>query len=91
MQGKMVFEILPAIDWNKGKAVRWIMKALNLSWEDHMVFYFGDDTTDEDAFRAVNSRGVGILVSDKDKVSAAGFRLSSPDEVAKLFNQLVSD
>ncbi len=91
MHGKMVFEILPAIDWNKGKAVRWIMKALDLSWKDHTVFYFGDDTTDEDAFRAVNSQGVGILVSDQEKISAAGFRLSTPDEVARLFNQLVGD
>lgn len=90
MNGKMVFEILPAIDWNKGKAVRWIMKALNLSWEEHTVFYFGDDTTDEDAFRAVSSRGVGILVSEKEKQSAAQFRLVNPDEVAKLFQQLVS-
>ena len=90
MNGKMVFEILPAIDWNKGKAVRWIMKALNLSWEDHAVFYIGDDTTDEDAFRAVNSRGVGILVSDKEGKSAAQFCLASPDEVGKLFKRLVS-
>ena len=89
MKGKMVFEILPAIDWNKGKAVRWIMKALDLSWEDHTVFYIGDDTTDEDAFRAVNSRGVGILVSDQEKKSAAHFRLASPEEVGKLFKQLV--
>ncbi len=89
MCGKMVFEILPAIDWNKGKAVRWIMKALGLSWEDHAVFYIGDDTTDEDAFRAVNSRGVGILVSDEERKSAAQFRLASPDEVGKLFKRLV--
>ena len=89
MNGKMVFEILPAIDWNKGKAVRWIMKALDLSWEDHAVFYIGDDTTDEDAFRTVNSRGVGILVSNQERKSAARFRLASPDEVGKLFKQLV--
>ncbi|MFH1093491.1 MAG: trehalose-phosphatase [Candidatus Omnitrophota bacterium] len=89
MNGKMVFEILPAIDWNKGKAVCWIMKALELSWEDHAVFYIGDDTTDEDAFRAVNSRGVGILVSDQESISSAQFRLASPDEVGKLFRQLV--
>ncbi|MCG2712786.1 MAG: trehalose-phosphatase [Candidatus Omnitrophica bacterium] len=91
MNGKMVLEILPAIDWNKGKAVRWIMKALDLSWEDHAVFYIGDDTTDEDAFRTVTGRGVGILVSDQEGKSAAQFRLASPDEVGKLFKQLVAD
>ena len=90
MNGKMVFEILPAIDWNKGKAVRWIMKALDLSWENCIVFYIGDDTTDEDAFRAVNSRGLGILVSVERKKSAAQFCLATPVEVAKLFKQLVA-
>ncbi|MFH1460056.1 MAG: trehalose-phosphatase [Candidatus Omnitrophota bacterium] len=89
MYGKMVFEVLPAIDWNKGKALSWIMKALNLNWEDNVVCYIGDDTTDEDAFRAVGARGVGILVSENRKYSAAQFYLSSPDEVGQLFKKLV--
>jgi len=90
MNGKKVFEILPAIDWNKGMAVRWIMKALNVSWEDSCVVYIGDDTTDEDAFRVVSSRGVGILVSDQARKSAAQFRLSCPEEVEKFFNRLTA-
>ncbi len=85
MEGKKVFEILPAIQWNKGKAVRWIMQALGISWGDATVIYIGDDTTDEDAFRTIRGRGVGILVSEKDKVSCADFRVSSPVEVKRLF------
>jgi len=90
MSGKKVYEILPAIDWNKGKAVRWIMQALGLTWEDSSVIYIGDDTTDEDAFRAVRSRGVGILVSSVPRESSADFQLSSPDETRKLFEMLVA-
>lgn len=90
MEGKKVFEVLPAVDWNKGKAVRWLMETLSLSWEDHSVVYIGDDTTDEDAFRAVRTRGTGILVAEQDKVSAADFRVSSPGEVKKLFKELIS-
>jgi len=81
MEGKKVFEILPAIDWNKGKAVRWVMDSLGINWQDYSVVYIGDDTTDEDAFRTVCTRGTSILVSDKDKVSAADFMVSSPKEV----------
>ena len=91
MRGKMVYEILPNIDWNKGKAVRWIMKALNISWDNSMIVYVGDDTTDEFAFRAVRGLGIGILVSDKSGPSAAQYQLSTPDEVLKLFEKLLKN
>ncbi|MDD5441722.1 MAG: trehalose-phosphatase, partial [Candidatus Omnitrophica bacterium] len=63
MRGKMVFEILPKFDWNKGKAVQSIMSKLGINWDDYNVVYFGDDTTDEDAFRVMSGRGFGFLVS----------------------------
>ncbi|MCK5706222.1 MAG: trehalose-phosphatase [Candidatus Aureabacteria bacterium] len=90
MNGKKVFEILPAIYWHKGKAIRWIIKTLDISWKNTRVVYIGDDTTDEDAFRAIRHNGLGILVSDKPKPSAAHFQISNPDEVKKLFELILS-
>ncbi len=90
LEGKKVFEILPAIDWNKGKALIWIMRALNIGWEDSSVIYIGDDTTDEFAFRVLGSRGTGILVSEEEKNSWADFYLSSPKEVRELFEKVIS-
>lgn len=89
MSGKKVLEILPAIDWNKGKAVRWIMEKININWEDSSVVYIGDDTTDEDAFRIVKGRGAGILVSSVSKPSSADFLLASSKEVQELFERIV--
>ncbi|MFH1655712.1 MAG: trehalose-phosphatase [Candidatus Omnitrophota bacterium] len=89
MQGKKVFEILPNIDWNKGMAIRWIMQALKISWEEASVVYIGDDTTDEFAFRVVRTRGTAILVSDEIQESTADFKLSSSDEVKRLFRDVV--
>ncbi len=90
MSGKKVFEILPDIDWDKGKAVRWIIDALKVSWQDVCVVYIGDDVTDEYAFRTLRTRGFGILVSNESKESAADFRLSSTEEVKKLFEKVVA-
>ncbi|MFC1592566.1 trehalose-phosphatase [Candidatus Omnitrophota bacterium] len=90
MSGKKVFEILPAIAWDKGMAVRWIMRARGISWNDARVVYIGDDTTDEDAFRVVRTRGTTILVCEKPKQSAADFQLSSPEEVKKLFEEIIT-
>jgi len=89
MHGKKVFELLPNIDWNKGMAIRWIMRALKISWNDASIVYIGDDTTDEYAFRVVRTRGTAILVSDKIKESTADFQLSSPDEVKKIFKDVI--
>ncbi|MFH1996990.1 MAG: trehalose-phosphatase [Candidatus Omnitrophota bacterium] len=90
MSGKMVYEIMPDIDWDKGKAIRWIMNALKIAWDEASVIYVGDDVTDECAFRVVRSRGAGILVSEQPKASAADFWLSTPSEVRKLFEKAIS-
>jgi len=89
MSGKMVFEILPNIEWNKGMAIRWIVNALSISWDDTSVVYIGDDVTDEFAFRTIRTRGTGILVSEERKGSAGDFLVSSPVEVKKLFEKVI--
>lgn len=91
LHGKKVFEILPDIDWDKGKAVRWIMKALGLNWNSTSVFYIGDDTTDENAFRTIITRGTAIIVSDDiSKISTADFQLQSPERVKDFFEQVLA-
>jgi len=91
LKGKKVFEILPNIDWDKGKAVRWIMGALEIPWDKTSTFYIGDDTTDEYAFRTVITRGTAILVTnDPSKPSVADFQLNSPKEVKKFFERVIT-
>lgn len=43
--------------------------------------YLGDDLTDEDAFRAIRGRGVGVLVRREVRPTAADFQLEAPEEV----------
>ncbi|OLB54817.1 MAG: trehalose-phosphatase, partial [Ktedonobacter sp. 13_2_20CM_2_56_8] len=43
--GKMVFEIQPKLDWDKGKAVLYLLKALDLDRDDVVPVYLGDDIT----------------------------------------------
>jgi trehalose 6-phosphate phosphatase len=78
--GKMVFEIQPNIDWNKGKAVLYLLQALNLDGDDVVPIYLGDDITDEDAFEALAGRGLGIYVGRADDPEVAG-RLTSADYI----------
>ncbi|MBV9515487.1 MAG: trehalose-phosphatase [Mycobacteriaceae bacterium] len=62
--------------------------------ESVMPIYIGDDLTDEDAFDAVKTDGVGILVrhtEDGDRRSAARFTLTDPDQVREFLGLLTDD
>jgi len=88
--GKMVFEIRPRIEWDKGRAVLWLLEALGLEGAEVLPFYVGDDVTDEDAFRALAGRGVGVLVAEAPRASAADYRLRDPEEVREFLAGLAS-
>jgi trehalose 6-phosphate phosphatase len=90
IDGKKVYELLPNIDWDKGKAVLWLLGQPGLVRANARPIYIGDDRTDEDAFRAVEQRGVGILVSEEPRPTAAGYALSDPPEVERFLRELVA-
>ncbi len=86
--GKKVFELRPALDWDKGRAVLWLLEALDLEGPDVRPLYVGDDVTDEDAFRALEERGIGILVSELPRPTAARYSLRDVREVRELLERL---
>lgn len=88
--GKKVFELRPQIDWDKGKALLWLLKKMGLDNPHVLPLYIGDDTTDEDAFRVLFSRGLGIVVGEDSRLTSARFRLKDPNEVKKFFYYLIS-
>jgi len=57
--GKKVFEIRPPGHWNKGQAVKYLLKKFK---GVEFPVYVGDDKTDEDAFKVIPSRGYSIRV-----------------------------
>ena len=92
--GKMVYEFEPKMDWDKGRAVLYLMGVLGLDSDAVVPLYLGDDITDEDAFRALRGRGVGIIVGRPDdpevadRATAAEFVLGSTKEVERFLARL---
>jgi len=90
--GKRVYEVLPDLDWDKGRAVEWLLRVMGL--EDATAVYVGDDVTDEDAFRALHDTGIGVVVADhgegRDGTSEthASYRLDGVSEVEKFLRML---
>ncbi len=86
--GKKIYELQPAIDWDKGKAVLWLLDAMDPAQHDLYPIYIGDDVTDEDAFRALAGVGTGIVVGDEDRSTAARYALKTPEEVERFLTRL---
>jgi trehalose 6-phosphate phosphatase len=88
--GRKVLEVLPPVGSNKGTAVRALLAGAGLS----RVLVAGDDTTDLDAFRAVEELEhkvrVAVLSDESPTLLAehAETVLSSTDEFLKLLRRL---
>jgi trehalose-phosphatase len=87
-RGKKVLELQPHIDWHKGRAVSWLLQTLGLDPSEVLPIYIGDDLTDEDAFVALHERGVGIVVRDAPRPTAARYALENPAEVGSFLDWL---
>jgi trehalose 6-phosphate phosphatase len=66
--GKMVVDIRPKVEWNKGSAVKWILE--RFSSQVPYPVLMGDDATDEDAFSALAGQALTIHVGEPKKTSA---------------------
>ena len=66
---------------NKGAAVRILLSEMDA---DAPAAYLGDDTTDEEAFEAINGSGLSILVRPLWRTTAAQLWLKPPEEVLDL-------
>jgi trehalose 6-phosphate phosphatase len=92
--GKKVLEVQPRLDWDKGAAVGYLLEVLGLTGDDVVPIYLGDDVTDEDAFRVLRGRGVGVYVGDQAELgreTAAAFTVDAPDQVRELLEGLARD
>jgi trehalose 6-phosphate phosphatase len=88
--GRKVLEVVPPLDANKGTAIRRLLDERNLA----RALYAGDDTTDLDAFAALERLELGIRVAvaspdgPVELRSRADIVLGSQLEVAGLLRRL---
>ncbi len=91
--GKKVYEVRPAVTWDKGKAVKLLMKKYGKGGRKSglLPMYFGDDLTDEDGFRVIEGYGAGlsVFVGEPGQRSTARYFLKSPAEVATFLDILL--
>jgi trehalose-phosphatase len=72
---------VPARD--KGDAVRTILEELE---NDAVLAYLGDDLTDEDAFKAIKGKGLGVLVRKELRPTAGDVWIRPPEELLEFLS-----
>jgi trehalose 6-phosphate phosphatase len=71
-------------EWSKGTAVETILEEVG---PGAAVAYLGDDTTDEDAFRALQGRGLSVLVREEVRTTEADLWLHPPEQLVHFLQE----
>ena len=76
---------LAVVQVSKGAAIDTLRERL----EADAVLFVGDDVTDETAFVRLRPGDVGIKVGDGE--TAAGYRVTTPEDVTGVLEELLAD
>ena len=89
-KGKKVFEVRPAMEWDKGKIVLWLLarESFAAGEKEIVPVYLGDDLTDEDVFRALKNKGLTVLVGN-GRPSAAAYYVKDHRQVQRFLKMLL--
>ena len=88
--GRMVLEVVPPLDANKGTAVRALLARAGLE----RALFAGDDTTDLDAFAAIEELEVGVKIAVESAEGPKALRaradivVAGPAELVELLRTL---
>lgn len=89
LSGSMAAELLPAVDWHKGRACWWIRDLLRARLSAPVALvYLGDDRTDEDAFAVLDDHDMAIGVGARPHSQLIDWRLGGPASVGRFLGHL---
>lgn len=80
--GRKVYEVIPAVDWNKGRAAVWLLK----KFRHPFPLVFGDDRTDDSMFQMLKTIGISTKIGTHRGL--AQYSLKNPGEVSSFLGLL---
>jgi len=91
-EGKKVWELRPPVRWNKGTMILWLLARRKAeSSKEVQPIYVGDDQTDEDAFKALKGKGIGIKINESlSEPTEASYFLNNPEEVSIFLKRILT-
>lgn len=86
-QNKKTLELVPEHNTGKGFAVSRILEIAGYDPKKDQAFYFGDDKTDDDAFRSLDGQSIRVTVGRP--TPHADYILKDPEEVEEFLKRLL--
>ena len=87
--GAQAMELLPSVDWDKGRGVEWIRTRVSrIVGYTVPVIYLGDDRTDEDAFTDLGDGDFAIGVGHRPHTHMIDARLEGPGAVGEFLEEM---
>lgn len=85
--GQGFVKIAPAIEWNKGEALAWLLREAGIARSEFTPVYIGS-SADRDAYRELRSDGIGIQVGRQGDRGLARYFLRDAEELARFLRWL---
>ncbi|KXK29103.1 MAG: Trehalose-phosphate phosphatase [Candidatus Hinthialibacteria bacterium OLB16] len=84
-EARRMIEILPAVDWDRGKAVKMLYQHFRAEYpgKNIVLLYVGDDAMDEPAFRFALTCGIPYRVT-QTRVTDARYYLKMQTEISRV-------
>ncbi len=87
--GRQSADYLPKTGYDKGTGTLSFLRKVGFNLKSDLALYIGDDTPDEDAFRAIGGLGLTFRVGRATAQSAANYSLKNPAEVWSLLQSIL--
>ncbi|MBU1031809.1 trehalose-phosphatase [Patescibacteria group bacterium] len=88
LTGKMVFDIYPKVNWDKGYFAKFVINKIRTRTKTApVVIFIGDDTTDESIFKTLKNK-ITIAVGKK-RQSKAKYYVNNTNEVVQILKILL--
>jgi len=84
-EGRRTLEITPAVDWDRGKAVKMLVQNYRAIYPDQeiLLLYVGDDAMDEPAFKYARQVGIPYRVTQTKETDAI-YYLKMQTEISRV-------
>lgn len=84
-------EFRPDLNWDKGRTLLHLARTVHVDGSRLVPLFIGDDITDEDAFKAIEGYGIGVLIGPEHRPTEAAYILQDARQAVLFLEELAKN